>query len=60
MKKSTAIFIIVFPVFFAAAQQPKIDSLKHELALAKEDTTKVYLLYDIKCFVFWRLPLIRE
>ena len=47
MKNSRAIFIFVFPVFFAAAQQPRIDSLKHAWTLAKEDTTKVYLLGEI-------------
>jgi two-component system NtrC family sensor kinase len=51
MKNSTAIFIIILSTSFAEAQQPNIDtnidSLKHELTLAKEDTNKVRLLVGL-------------
>ena len=46
MKKLTTVFIIILSITVAKAQQSRhdIDSLKHELTIAKEDTTKVHLL----------------
>jgi two-component system NtrC family sensor kinase len=47
LKKSNVIFIVILSTTFAEAQQPNIVSLKHELTIAKEDTNKVKLLYNL-------------
>src|SRR5688500_730270 len=47
MKNLAAILIIILSIIVAEAQQSnqfKIDSLKNELTIAKEDTNKVHLL----------------
>jgi hypothetical protein len=47
MKNLAAIFIFIFSVTGVEAQQPNqfyVDSVKHELSIAKEDTNKVILL----------------
>src|SRR4030095_17271382 len=44
MKKLFALLLSVYPSLFAIAQNNFIDSLKQELALLKEDSTKVELL----------------
>ncbi|MEP6711531.1 MAG: ATP-binding protein [Ferruginibacter sp.] len=50
MKKIAAIFITILSILVAEAQQSNqfyIDSLKHELATAEDDTNKVKLLYSL-------------
>jgi two-component system NtrC family sensor kinase len=50
MKNLATIFIFIFSVTGVEAQQPNqffIDSVKHELSIAKEDTNKVILLAEL-------------
>ena len=52
MKNSIAIFIMLLSATLAEAQQSYIDSLKHELTIAKEDTNKVHLLAGLSNLYF--------
>jgi len=53
MKNLAAILIIILSIIVAEAQQSNqfyVDSLKHELTIAKEDTNKVHLLLKLSDF----------
>ncbi len=50
---------IILSITVAQAQQPNqlyLDSLKHELTIAKEDTSKVYILISLNNLIFASLP----
>ncbi|MEO6130394.1 MAG: hypothetical protein ABIQ02_01005, partial [Saprospiraceae bacterium] len=47
MKNLAIIFVIILSITVAKAQQSTIDSLKHELTIAKEDTNKVELFISL-------------